>query len=88
MDLMEMLALVLLVLVGAGLAYFAFRHKPERRAVAEFARPDIERDFRRLFAMTSQQGKEALIRRWMERTGCNRTEAMRLAAEEWRRDNR
>jgi hypothetical protein len=33
-------------------------------------------------------GKENLIKRWMDRTGCDRTEAMRLVTEEWRRDNR
>jgi hypothetical protein len=38
--------------------------------------------------MTSAQGKENLIKRWMDRAGCDRTEAMRLATEEWRRDNR
>ena len=88
MDMMEMLALVLLVLVAAGLAYYAFRHEPERRTLVEVGGSEVERDFKRVFAMTSQQGQEALIRRWMERTGCNRTEAMRLAAEEWRRDSR
>jgi hypothetical protein len=49
---------------------------------------DIQRDFQRVFSMTSAQGKEGLIKRWMDRTGCDRTEAMRLATEEWRRDNR
>jgi hypothetical protein len=48
----------------------------------------IERDFARVFAMTSAQGREGLIRPWMARTGCDRTEAVRLATEEWRRDNR
>jgi hypothetical protein len=38
--------------------------------------------------MTSAQGKEGLIKGWMDRTGCDRTKAMRLATEEWRRDNR
>jgi hypothetical protein len=38
--------------------------------------------------MTSQTGKEALIGKWMQRTGCGRSQAMRLAVEEWRRDNR
>jgi hypothetical protein len=49
---------------------------------------EIQRDFQRVFSMTSAQGKEGLIKRWMDRTGCDRTEAMRLATEEWRRDNR
>jgi hypothetical protein len=38
--------------------------------------------------MTSPQAREGLITRWMDRSGCDRTEAMRLATEEWRRDNR
>jgi hypothetical protein len=38
--------------------------------------------------MTGAQGRERLIKRWMDRSGCDRTEAMRLATEEWRRDNR
>jgi hypothetical protein len=41
-----------------------------------------------VFYMTSAQGRGNLIKRWMERSGCDRTEAMRLATEEWRRDNR
>jgi hypothetical protein len=45
-------------------------------------------DFARVFSMTSPQGKENIIRRWMDRSGCDRTEAMRLAVEELRRDNR
>jgi hypothetical protein len=47
-----------------------------------------EREFRTVFSMTSQAGKEAMIERWMRRQGCSRSEAMRLAVEEWRRDNR
>ena len=46
------------------------------------------REFRTVFSMTSQAGKEALIERWMRRQGCSRSEAMRLAVEEWRRENR
>ena len=48
----------------------------------------IETDFRKVFMLTSQEGKEALISDWMQRKNCNRVEAMRLAVEEWRRDNR
>jgi hypothetical protein len=38
--------------------------------------------------MTSPAGKEAMIEKWMRRQGCGRSEAMRLAVEEWRRENR
>jgi len=37
---------------------------------------------------TTKEGKEALIERWMARQKCGRLEAMRLAVEEWRRENR
>ena len=46
------------------------------------------REFRTVFNMTSQARKEAMIEKWMRRQGCSRSEAMRLAVEEWRRDNR
>ena len=46
------------------------------------------REFRTVFNMTSQASKEAMIEKWMRRKGCSRSEAMRLAVEEWRRDNR
>jgi hypothetical protein len=46
------------------------------------------REFRTVFSMTSQASKEAMIENWMRRKGCSRSEAMRLAVEEWRRDNR
>lgn len=83
---------VLLVLIGAGLAYFLLQHgtQPQRPETARnFGRQsEIQREFARVFSMTSARGRENLIRCWMERSGCDRTEAMRLATEGWRRDNR
>jgi len=89
------LSLLLLLLVG-GAAYYFFQHGPQfvrpdsaMRPQAELRRQSkTQRDFQRVFSMTSARGKEGLIKRWMDRTGCDRTEAMRLATEEWRRDNR
>lgn len=89
------LGLLLLLLVG-GVAYYLLQHgsqplrpAPATRRQADLGRQsDIQRDFQRVFSLTSAQGKEGLIKRWMDRTGCDRTEAMRLATEEWRRDNR
>jgi hypothetical protein len=88
------LGLLLLLLVG-GVAYYLLQHgsQPLRPAAARRQadlgrQSDIQRDFQRVFSMTSTQAKEGLIKRWMDRTGCDRTEAMRLATEEWRRDNR
>ena len=99
MDMSEIIVVVLLLLVGAGLVYYLLQHRTEpqwsipggrRPEVAgDFGRQsDIQRDFARVFSMTSPQGKENIIRRWMDRSGCDRTEAMRLAVEELRRDNR
>jgi hypothetical protein len=48
----------------------------------------IELDFRNVFLTTSKEGREALIKRWMDRTRCRRREAMRLAVDEWRREQR
>ena len=50
--------------------------------------PGIEREFNKVFMTTSKEGKQALIKRWMDRKKCDREEAMRLAIEELRRDNR
>jgi hypothetical protein len=50
--------------------------------------PRIEHEFKRVFMTTTKEGKEALIKRWMARQKCGRLEAMRLAVEEWRRENR
>ena len=38
--------------------------------------------------ITSKEGKQALIERWMDKKKFDREEAMRLAIEELRRDNR
>ena len=48
----------------------------------------IEYEFNMVFMTTSENGKEALIKRWTDRKNCDRQEAMRLAIEERRRDNR
>ena len=48
----------------------------------------IEYEFNKVFMTTSKNGKEALIKRWIDRKNCDRQEAMRLAIEELRRDNR
>jgi hypothetical protein len=50
--------------------------------------PRIEHEFSKVFMTTSKEGKEALIERWTDRKKCSRGEAMRLAIEEWRRENR
>ena len=50
--------------------------------------PGIEREFNKVFMTVSKKGKEALIKRWVDRKKCDREEAMRLAVEELRRDNR
>ena len=44
----------------------------------------IERNFRDVYAMTSKERQEALLKGLMDRKGCTRREAMRLAVEERR----
>jgi hypothetical protein len=51
-------------------------------------RVGIEHEFNKLLMTASKEGKEALIGLWMARQKCGRLEAMRLATEEWRRENR
>ncbi|MEA2899457.1 MAG: hypothetical protein QOJ84_5072 [Bradyrhizobium sp.] len=96
MDTADIIVGLLVVLAGASVVYYLLQHRtlpvPHARR-AEVGREvgrqsEIQRDFSRVFSMTSAQGKENLIKRWMDRAGCDRTEAMRLATEEWRRDNR
>jgi hypothetical protein len=81
---------VLLLLFGAGVAYYLLQRRSQpQRAVPnarrsgvtrDFGRQlEIQRDFLRVFSKTSPQGTEGLMKRWMDRTGCDRTEAMRLA---------
>ena len=48
----------------------------------------IEYEFNKVFMKTSKEGKQALIERWIDRKKCSREEAMRLAVDELRRDNR
>lgn len=96
MDTVQILLGLLLLLAVGGVAYYLsqngshpLRPAPATQRQADLGRQsDIQRDFQRVFSLTSAQGKEGLIKRWMDRTGCDRTEAMRLATEEWRRDNR
>ena len=90
MDMVEIILGVLLLLFGAGVAHYLLQHRAESHPLgpnagrSDFARAsgrqsEIQRDFARVFSMTSAQGKEGTIRRWMDRTGCDRTEAMRLS---------
>ena len=94
MDMVEVIVGVLLLLLGTGVVYYLLQQRTQlhaRRSGIErdFRRQsEIKREFLRVFPMTSAQGKEVLIKRWMDRSGCDRTEAMRLATEERRRDNR
>ena len=96
MDTVQIVLGFLLLLLVGGVAYYfvqygsqSLRPDPAIRRQADLrGQSETERDFQRVFSMTSAQGKEGLIKRWMQRTGCDRTEAMRLATEEWRRDNR
>ena len=48
------------------------------------AKAAIEREFRNVYAMTSKDRQEALLKGLMDRKGCTRREAMRLGVEERR----
>jgi hypothetical protein len=58
------------------------------RQKAQRVDPRTEHEFNKIFMTTSKEGKEALIQRWTDMKKCSRDEAMRLAVEEWRRENR
>jgi len=85
-DMVEVI--VLLPLLGTSVVYYLLQQRTQphaRRSEIErnFRRQsEIQRGFLRVFPMTSAQGKEGLMKRWMNRSGCDRTEAMRLATEE------
>jgi hypothetical protein len=56
-----------------------------RRAASRGKAPEaLEREFRNVFAMTSKDRQEIILKGWMERKGCTRSEAMRLAIDERR----
>ena len=74
--------IIALVAGAAALAWWFLRRKADR------VDPRIEHEFNKVFMTTSKEGKEGLIERWMEKKKCSRGEAMRLAIEEWRRENR
>ena len=61
---------------------------PRLHQEAQRVDPRIEREFNNVFMTASKKGKEALIKRWADRKNCDREEAMRLAIEELRQDNR
>jgi hypothetical protein len=50
--------------------------------------PRIEHQFNKVFIRASKEGKEAIIEGWTDWNKCSREEAMRLAVEEWRVQNR
>ena len=78
----QFLLIVIALLAGAALILLFLPRKAHR------VDPRIMHEFNKVFMTTSKEGKEALIERWMARKKCGRLEAMRLAIEEWRRENR
>ena len=78
----EFLLTAIALLAGAALILLFLPWKTQR------VDPRIMHEFNKVFMTTSKEGKEALIERWMARKKCGRLEAMRLALEEWRRENR
>jgi hypothetical protein len=82
MNVTPSLTLLLIALAGCAAVLAILAVSAWQRRVA--MRRAIERDFRNVFAMTSPERKEALIKSWMERRKCSRVEAMRLAVEDRR----
>jgi hypothetical protein len=73
--------IIALVIGAAALLVWWFRR-------GKAVDPRIQHEFNKVFMTTSKEGKEALIQRWIDKKKCSRGEAMRLAIEEWRRENR
>ena len=85
------LTLAMLAVILIGLIFWLFyrnRHAGPGAVATGKRDSQAEREFRAVFNMTSPAGKEAMIEKWMGRQGCGRPEAVRLAVEEWRWDNR
>jgi hypothetical protein len=81
--------LAMAFLLGAALV-LSFLHWKDWKGhqKADRVDPRIEREFNNVFMTLSKERKQALVKRWMDRKKCDREEAMRLAIEELRRDNR
>ena len=68
---------------------------PHQTANKTQSRPDsgpvddaVETEFRGVFFNRTSADRERIISYWMQKRGVNRTEAMRLAMEDWRKDTR
>jgi len=48
----------------------------------------IEHEFNKVFMLTPKENREELIKSWMTKRNCDRVYAMKLATEEWQRENR
>ena len=90
---MELLLVAVLAVAGAvGLTMWRGlihrrRVKPQRDGTpVDDAR--VVRDFNNVFFSRTQADRERIISFWMGRSSCSRTEAMRLAVEDWRKEQR
>ena len=79
----ETFLLVAMALLAGAALVLCFQHWKAQRVD-----PRIEHDFNKVFMTTSKEGKEAPIKGWIDRKKCSRGEAMRLATEQWRWENR
>jgi len=75
-------AIVIVMAIVLAFFYGKKTGKPEK------VDPRIELEFNKVFMTTSNDGKEGLIQRGIDKKKCGRGEAMRLAVEEWRRERR
>jgi hypothetical protein len=81
MTLIDILLPITLAVVASIIAFAVWRW---RRVTAA----KVIREFKNVFFNRTEADRERLISFWMNRSGCNRTEAMRLAIENWRQDQR
>jgi hypothetical protein len=66
------------------------RYVHQLRSSDEFLRKPskVERDFNNTFTFKTKAERERIVLYYMKKFGCNRTEAMRRAIEDWKKDNR
>jgi hypothetical protein len=85
MALTDVLLAFAVALAGA-IAFAVWRWRIRRERVTAEAK--ITGEFKNVFFNRTETDRERMISFWMNRSVCNRAEAMRLAIENWRKDQR
>jgi hypothetical protein len=84
---------VIAIAAGAVLVLWRWRTGASTQALPEPAGlvgddPQVVREFKNVFFNRTQVDRERIISFWVKRSRCSRGEAMRLAVEDWRKDQR